>query len=124
MNELMTKQFCKMGINQNKKFPKMSWLQPYQKCRLEFSKQILVAIFTKRESTLRGKGKSGGGRTIICYKKEDRAIFIHGFAKNEKAKLSKKELHVFKEFSKILLGLSPAGINLAIKNRDLIEVKS
>ncbi len=37
---------------------------------------------------------------------DDRAIFIHGFAKNEKTNLSKKELTALKEFSKILLGFS------------------
>ena len=70
------------------------------------------------------QGKHGGGRTIICYKKKDKAILIHGFAKNENENLSKKELHGFKEFSKILLGLPPEGIDTAIENGDSIKVKS
>ena len=78
----------------------------------------------KKRIRFEGQGKSGSGRTIICYKKEDRAIFIHGFAKNEKSNLSKKELQVFKELSKILLGFSVAEITIAIENGDFIEVKS
>ena len=70
-----------------------------------------------------GQGKSGSGRTIICYKKEDRAIFIHGFAKNEKENLSPKELRVFKEFSQIIMKLSANEIQVAIENGDFIEVK-
>jgi hypothetical protein len=38
--------------------------------------------------------------------------------------LSKKELVAFKELSKILLRLSPEEIEIAIKNKYLIEVKS
>ena len=57
----------------------------------------------KKRIRFQGQGKSGGGRTIVCYKKGDRAIFLHGFAKNEKSSLSKKELLAFKELSKILV---------------------
>ncbi len=67
--------------------------------------------------------KSGSGRTIICYKREDRAIFIHGFAKSEKANLTGKELFAFKELAKVLLSLSESEINSAISNGDFVEVK-
>lgn len=77
----------------------------------------------KKRIRFDGKGKSGSGRTIICYKKGDIAIFVHGFAKNEKSNLSKKELLAFKEFSKVLLGLSKEKIVTALDNRDFIEVK-
>ncbi|MHB8808668.1 MAG: type II toxin-antitoxin system RelE/ParE family toxin [Desulfobulbaceae bacterium] len=77
----------------------------------------------KKRIRLEGQGKSGGGRTIICYKKNDWAIFIHGFAKNEKSNLSPKELNAFKELAKILFDLSPEDIAVAIKNGDFIEVK-
>lgn len=87
-------------------------------------KQILVVKFTKKKIRFQGKGKSGSGRTIVCYKKDDRLIFIHGFAKNEKSNLTKKEIVGFKEFAQILLGLSPKEIMIAIKNGDFIEVKS
>lgn len=78
----------------------------------------------KKRIRFEGQGKSGGGRIIICYKKGDRAIFVHGFAKNEKSNLSKKELIAFKELSKILLKLSPEEITIAIENKDLIKVRS
>lgn len=77
----------------------------------------------KKRIRFKGKGKSGSGRTIVCYKSDDRAIFIHGFSKNEKDNLSGKELIAFKEFSKIILSMSLAEINIAINNGDFIEVK-
>ncbi len=78
-------------------------------------------IYKKR---IHFEGKSGSGRTIVCFKKDDRTIFIHGFAKNEKSNLSIKELFALKEFSKILLGLSAEEINIAVENGDFIEVQS
>ncbi len=77
----------------------------------------------KKRIRFKGKGKSGSGRTIICYKKYDRAIFIHGFAKNEKSNLSPKELHAMKEFSRIIIKLSKSEIEIAIQNGDFIEVR-
>jgi len=76
----------------------------------------------KKRIRFKGKGKSKSGRTIICYKTDDRAIFIHGFSKNEKLNLSPKELKAFKELSKVLIGLSIKQIDIAVKNGDFIEV--
>lgn len=78
-------------------------------------------LFKKRIQLL-GRGKRGGARTIICYKKDSIAIFIHGFAKNEKDNLSSKELRALKEFAKILIGLKKEEIELAIKNGDFREI--
>ena len=79
-------------------------------------------LYKKRIRFL-GRGKRGSGRTIVCYKKGDRMIFIHGFAKNEKSSLSKKELLAFKEFAKLLLSLTPKQLAIAIKKGDFLEVK-
>lgn len=53
-----------------------------------------------------GQGKSGGFRTLVVYKKMDRAIFIYGFSKSERDNLSKKELEFFKKLAKDLLQIS------------------
>jgi len=51
------------------------------------------------------------------------AIFVHGFAKNEKANLSSKELEAFKELAKILFAYSEAEIQKALENEVLFEVR-
>jgi len=76
----------------------------------------------KKRVRFQGQGKSGSGRTIICFKKDDRAIFVHGFAKNEKANISKKELVAFRRVAEILLNLSPDQIARSIKTGTFIEV--
>ena len=76
----------------------------------------------KKRVRFQGQGKSGSGRIIICFKKDDRAIFVHGFAKNEKANISKKELVAFRRVAEILLNLSSDQITRSIKTGTFIEV--
>ncbi|MDA3896413.1 MAG: type II toxin-antitoxin system RelE/ParE family toxin [Desulfobacteraceae bacterium] len=118
----MTKHFSRWAAKQ--KIPKRELANTLTEIMAGNFEASLGGNIYKKRIRFDGQGKSGGGRTIICYKKDDRAIFVHGFAKNEKSNLSKKELIVFKELSKILLRLSPGEIEIAIKNKDLIEVKS
>jgi hypothetical protein len=122
MKRLMTKHFSKWASKQKISVNELARALAELKAG-SFEANLGGHIYKKR-IRFEGKGKSGSGRTIICYKKGDRAIFIHGFAKNEKSNLSRKELYAFKELSKILLGLSAAEVDIAIKNGDFIEVKS
>ena len=122
MKNLMTKHFSKWAFKQ--KIPKNEIANALTEIQAGNFEANLGGHIYKKRIRFEGQGKSGGGRTIICFKKDDRAIFVHGFAKNEKSNLSIKELNAFKGLSKILLKLSSKEIAIAIKNGDLIEVKS
>jgi hypothetical protein len=54
--------------------------------------------------------------------KDERAIFIHGYAKNQKANINKKELEAFKRVAEILLGLPQDQIEKSLKTGTFIEV--
>lgn len=118
----MTKHFSKWASKQKISEESLSLaLTEVQSGNFEAS---LGGHIYKKRIKFEGQGKSGSGRTIICYKKGDKAIFIHGFAKNQKSSLSKKELNVFKELSEILFNLSSKELLIAINNGDIIEVQS
>ena len=70
-----------------------------------------------------GQGKSGGYRTIIIFKKDDKAFFVYGFAKSERENIDQKETDAFKKAAKILLALSDEQIQKLIENGGLTEVK-
>ena len=57
-----------------------------------------------------GAGKSGGYRTIILYKAQDRAVFVYGFAKNDKANLDPDEVKAYRLAGGLVLGLTEAQI--------------
>ena len=120
MIKLMTKQFAKWAAKQN--IPATELAAAISEMQEGGFEANLGGHLYKKRIRFPGQGKSGSGRTIICYKRDDRAIFIHGFAKNEKSNLSKKELHALKEFSKILLKLPAGHIKTAIENGDFVEV--
>ena len=120
MKTLMTKHFSKWASKQKIPDNELSIvLNEVQQGKFEAN---LGGNVFKKRIRFEGQGKSGSGRTILCYKKGDRIVFVHGFAKNEKSSLSKKELVAFKELSKILLSFNDEQLEIAIENGDLIEV--
>lgn len=70
-----------------------------------------------------GAGKSGGFRTIMIYRFQSRAIFVFGFAKSGLANIGQEEEAAFRKSAKIVLALSEAAIEAAIKNGTFVEVR-
>jgi len=77
----------------------------------------------KKRVALPGKGKRGGTRTLVAFRRGDRAFFIYGFAKNERANISAKELQALKLLARELLSYSPPALVKAIQAGALLEVE-
>ena len=69
-----------------------------------------------------GQGKRGGFRTIIAYRRGNRAIFLFGFAKSERENLNHDELAQWQRIGRAYLGLDDEGLEAAIAADELIEV--
>jgi len=76
----------------------------------------------KKRIPFPGRGKSGSGRTILFYKEGNMAIFVHGFAKNEKTTLTRNELKALKEFCTLIFSYDENEIQKAIDKGVFIEV--
>jgi hypothetical protein len=70
-----------------------------------------------------GKGRSGGFRTIIAYRKGGRAIFLHLFAKNRKSNLTRVEFEDLKDIAKPLMRLSDEQLRKLAAARGWREVE-
>lgn len=70
-----------------------------------------------------GAGKSGGFRTMILFKAEERAVFVHGFAKNEMDNIRPDELTALKKLAFSMLAYSEEAIEKAVASGTLMEVK-
>lgn len=79
-------------------------------------------IFKKRVA-LEGRGKSAGTRTIVAFRTNIHAFFIYGFAKNDRANISKQEERALKQLAKLYFSFSEKQLDQAIKNGELSEVK-
>lgn len=77
----------------------------------------------KQRVAREGGGKSGGFRTLVFFRQEDRAVFAFGFAKTDKANLSAVELRVYKQAAKIVLELTQAQLDSEVRAGRLFEVK-
>ena len=53
-----------------------------------------------------GEGRSGGYRTLICFRTESRAFFVYGFPKSERATISSSQEADLKKLAAVLLNLS------------------
>lgn len=71
-----------------------------------------------------GSGKSGGFRTIILFKVGGHSFFVHGFAKNEKANVSPRELKALKTLAVTLLSLDAQALGKASAGGEIAEVKN
>ncbi len=76
----------------------------------------------KKRVGLRSRGKRGGVRTLVAFRQKDKAFFIYGFAKNERANISQRELKALKLLAAELLGYDKLALGQAIEAGELIEV--
>jgi len=76
----------------------------------------------KRRIAREGGGKSGGFRTIVLFKVGGHSFFVHGFAKNEKANITPKELKALKKLATTFLGLDAGALETANTAGEIAEV--
>jgi hypothetical protein len=69
-----------------------------------------------------GQGRSGGFRVLLAFDPNMRAIFIYGFAKNERDNINDKELRTLREIAVAWLAASIPQIEREVANGRLQEV--
>ena len=70
-----------------------------------------------------GEGKSGGSRSIILFRKSDRAVYIYGFEKKDLANIRPNELEAFRELAQVILGYTNIEIAQRIEDGALFKVE-
>src|SRR5271154_3519743 len=70
-----------------------------------------------------GQGRSGGYRTIAAYRARDRAVFLYGFAKNEREDLDPEQLLSLREIAAAWLAADAEKIQQALEDGVLQEVQ-
>jgi hypothetical protein len=71
-----------------------------------------------------GKGRSGGYRSIIAYRRSGRAVFLYGFAKSERGNIRQDELAALRKIGSNWLNASLEVIAEAVDRDQLEEVMS
>jgi hypothetical protein len=82
----------------------------------------LGAGLYKKRIARSGRGKSGGYRTLIAFKENERVIFIYGFSKNERENITNNEKDVFKDLARYYLNLNDEELADLVKKKNLVEM--
>ncbi len=69
-----------------------------------------------------GGGKSGGYRSIVLFRARERAVFMYGFAKNERDNIGTDELVAFRKLARAVLAYGDDELAAALATGALIEV--
>lgn len=77
----------------------------------------------KKRVALPGRGKRGSTRTLVVFKKGEKAFFVYGFAKSERANISDKELRALKLLAKEFLSYSAETLSEAVHMGELMEIE-
>jgi hypothetical protein len=76
----------------------------------------------KQRIARKGQGKSGGYRVLIAFRDGERAVFLYGFAKSERADVRPDQLAALKLYAQRWLGLDDAKVSTAVTDGELREV--
>lgn len=69
-----------------------------------------------------GQGKSGGYRTIMLFRRGERAFFVYGFAKSARDNIDESDERGFKELASVLLSASDEALTGLVSRGKFVEV--
>jgi len=69
-----------------------------------------------------GKGKSGGYRVIVLFKRKERAFYVYGFAKSKMVNIDDKTLLAYKVLAKDFFSMTDVQLDNQIRQGKLIEL--
>lgn len=78
----------------------------------------------KQRIARRGEGKSGRFRTMILFRRGERAFFVYGFAKNDHDNIGADELRAFRKLAVEMFRLDERSLGAALANGTIMEVES
>jgi hypothetical protein len=69
------------------------------------------------------EGRSSGFRTIIAYRRGERAVFLHMFAKSKRGNLTRKELAPYQKLAKMLSKLDDEQLDALVDEREWRKIE-
>ena len=70
-----------------------------------------------------GAGKSGGFRTLVFFRTQQRAVFAFGFAKSDMANLDDADEAYLRKAAKLVLGFTDEQMDAEVVAGRMLEVK-
>lgn len=77
----------------------------------------------KQRLAREGQGRWGGFRSVVLFRRGERACFVYGFAKSSRADIQSDELKAFRKLAEEMLGLDDKALATAMKNGTIVEIE-
>ena len=77
----------------------------------------------KQRIARQGQGRSGGYRSLIFFRRGERAFFMTAFAKNDRENITNKELAELKKAAAVILAMTETDIEQAKSNGTFTEIQ-
>ena len=76
----------------------------------------------KQRIARKGQGRRGGYRALLAFRAKGCAVFVYGFAKNERDNVGPDELEFWRRIASAFLAATEAQLAALIDARELMEV--
>ena len=76
----------------------------------------------KQRMARKGQGRSGGYRSIVLFRRAEKAFFVYGFAKSDQDNIRPNELKAFRKLASEMLALDDKALTAAMENGTIAEV--
>jgi hypothetical protein len=77
----------------------------------------------KQRIARKGRGRSGGYRALVVYRAGERAVFLYGFAKNERDNIDEEELARLQRAAEEILTWSDQQIAALLATGEWLEIE-
>jgi hypothetical protein len=77
----------------------------------------------KQRIARKGQGRSGGFRSIVLFRRSERAFFVYGFAKSGRDNIRRDELKAFRKLADEMLSYDDKAVAAAMKNATIMEIE-
>jgi hypothetical protein len=117
-----TRLFAKFA--RRERIPDASLSEAIERARQGLVDADLGGGVIKQRVARKGQGRSGGYRTLIAYRFGEIAVFLFGFAKNDRENIDALELADLREAAALWLGADEMLMERALARGFLIEVRN
>jgi hypothetical protein len=77
----------------------------------------------KQRIARKGQGRSGGFRSIVLFRRSEKAFFVYGFAKSGRDNIRRDELKAFRKLADEMLSYDDKAVAAAMKNETIMEIE-
>jgi hypothetical protein len=81
-----------------------------------------AGVYKKRIAAKKGKGKSGGGRTLLAWNHGERVVYMFGYDKSELDVVPKKALKAIKAAAKVWKAKTDEEMKKAVEDGHVKEI--